>query len=140
MVTEDVIINFSLVSKRLEDDVKLFPGLLLKNKILKCFGSQFCIIEKTFSHETVSSKHCFLKKMIYLMIFIKCYEKLASWRLVAFKPVAVKVLVVMCTQLTNRTINVRTRIEKVKIVVLFDLSGFFICFSSNLMKNVTKKV
>ena len=45
----------------------------------------------------------------------------------------------MCTQLTNRTINVRTRIEKDKIVVLFASSVFFVCFSSNLVKNVTKK-
>ena len=45
----------------------------------------------------------------------------------------------MCTQITNRTINVCTRIEKDKIVVLFTLSVFFIRFSSNRMKNVTKK-
>ena len=44
--------------------------------------------------------------------------------LTANKPVAVKVLVFMCTQLTNRTINVRTRIGKVKIVVLFHLPFF----------------
>ena len=36
LVTEDVIINFSPVSK-LEEGVKLGPGLLLKNNILKCF-------------------------------------------------------------------------------------------------------
>ena len=41
--------------------------------------------------------------------------------LTANKPVAVKVLIFMCTQLTNRTINVRTRIGKDKIVVLFHL-------------------
>ena len=46
----------------------------------------------------------------------------------------------MCTQLTNRAINVRTRIEKDKIVALFALSAFFICLSSNLMKKVTKNV
>ena len=34
----------------------------------------------------------------------------------------------MCTQLTNRTINVRTRIEKDKIVVLFASSAFFDLF------------
>ena len=34
----------------------------------------------------------------------------------------------MCTQLTNRTINVRTRIEKDKIVVLFASSAFFYLF------------
>ena len=37
LVTEDVIINFSPVSKRLEEGVKLGPGLLLKNNVLKCF-------------------------------------------------------------------------------------------------------
>ena len=47
-------------------------------------------------------------------------------------------VVFMCTQLTNRNINVRTKIEKHKIVVLFASSAFFICFSSNRMKNVTK--
>ena len=36
LATEDVIINFSLVSKRLEDGLNLSPGLL-KNNILKCF-------------------------------------------------------------------------------------------------------
>ena len=35
LVTEDVIINFSPVIKRLENGVKLGPGLLLKNNILK---------------------------------------------------------------------------------------------------------
>ena len=44
--------------------------------------------------------------------------------LTANKQVAVKVLVFMCTQLTNRTINVRTRIGKDKIVVLFHLPFF----------------
>ena len=44
--------------------------------------------------------------------------------LTANKPVAVKVLVFMCTQLTNRTINVRTRIGKDQIVVLFHLPFF----------------
>ena len=44
--------------------------------------------------------------------------------LTANKPVAVKVLVSMCTQLTNRTINVRTRIGKDQIVVLFHLPFF----------------
>ena len=34
----------------------------------------------------------------------------------------------MCTQLTNRTINVRTRIGKDKIVVLFASSAFFDLF------------
>ena len=34
----------------------------------------------------------------------------------------------MCTQLTNRTINVRTRIEKDKIVVLFASFAFFYLF------------
>ena len=68
-MTEDVILNFSLVSKRLEDGVKLGPGLLLKNNILKCFGGQFCIIEKTFSHETVCSKHCSLKENDFRVMF-----------------------------------------------------------------------
>ena len=68
-MTEDVIINFSLVSKRLEDGVNLGPGLLLKNNILKCFGGQFCIIEKTFSHETVCSKHCSLKENDFRVMF-----------------------------------------------------------------------
>ena len=45
----------------------------------------------------------------------------------------------MCTELTNRTIKARTRIEKDPIVVLFASSAFFICFSSNLMNNLTKK-
>ena len=36
LVTEDMIINFSPVSKRLEADVNLGPGLL-KNNILNCF-------------------------------------------------------------------------------------------------------
>ena len=49
-------------------------------------------------------------------------------RLVTYKPVAVKVIVFRCTQLTNRTINVRTRIEKDKIVVLFASSTFFYLF------------
>ena len=48
--------------------------------------------------------------------------------LVAYKPVAVKVLVFICTQLTNRTINVRTRIEKDKFVALFASSAFFCLF------------
>ena len=34
----------------------------------------------------------------------------------------------MCKQLTNRTINVRTRIEKDKIVVIFASSVFFYLF------------
>ena len=34
----------------------------------------------------------------------------------------------MCMQLTNRTINVCTRIEKDKIVVLFASSAFFYLF------------
>ena len=44
----------------------------------------------------------------------------------------------MCTQLTNRTVNVHSKIEKDKTVVLFVSSAFFICFFSNGMKNVTK--
>ena len=48
--------------------------------------------------------------------------------LYAYKPVAVQVLVFMCTQLTDRAINVRTRIEKYKIVVLFASSTFFYLF------------
>ena len=48
--------------------------------------------------------------------------------LYAYKPVAVQVLVFMCTQLTDRAINVRTRIEKDKIVVLFASSTFFYLF------------
>ena len=46
----------------------------------------------------------------------------------------------MCTQPTNRTIKVPTRIEKDKIVALFDSSALFIYFSSNRMKIVTKKM
>ena len=53
---------------------------------------------------------------------------LKSSILYAYKPVAVQVLVFMCTQLTNRAINVRTRIEKDKIVVLFASSTFFYLF------------
>ena len=34
----------------------------------------------------------------------------------------------MCTQLSNRTINVHTRIEKDKINVLFASSAFFYLF------------
>ena len=86
-----------------------------------------------------------LKRLYYLFTYHKMFWVLKvalqfiSWRLVAYEPVAVKVLVFMRTQLTNRTINVRTRIEKDKIVVLFASFAFFTCFSSNLMKNVTKK-
>ena len=47
MVTEDVIINFLPVFKRLEDVVYLCPGLL-KNNILKCFRGQFCMVFKPF--------------------------------------------------------------------------------------------
>ena len=45
----------------------------------------------------------------------------------------------MCLQLTNRTINVHSWVEKDAVVDLFSLSAFFICFSSSLIKSVTKK-
>ena len=56
---------------------------------------------------------------------VKVASQLASWRLVAYERVAVKVVAFMSTQLTNRSTNVRTRIEKDKIVVLFASSVFF---------------
>ena len=59
---------------------------------------------------------------------VKVALQLVFWRLVAYEPVAIKVLVFVCTQLTNRAINVRTRIEKDKIVVLFASSAFFYLF------------
>ena len=42
-------------------------------------------------------------------------------------------------QLTNRAVKAGTRIEKDATVILFALSAFWICFPSNLMKNLTKK-
>ena len=57
--------------------------------------------------------------------------------LTAYKPVAVKLLVFMCTQLTNRTINVQTRIEKDEIVVSFHLL-FFVFFFESYKKNIQK--
>ena len=57
--------------------------------------------------------------------------------LTAYKPVAVKLLVFMCTQLTNRTINVQTRIEKDEIVVSFHL--LFFVFFFNRTKKISKK-
>ena len=59
--------------------------------------------------------------------------------MVAYKPVAVKVLVFVCTQLTNRTINVRTRIEKHKIVVLFASFVFFYLFFFESYEKCNKK-
>ena len=59
---------------------------------------------------------------------VKVALQLVFWRLVAYEPVAIKVLVFMCTQLTNRAINVRARIEKDKIDALFALSAFFYLF------------
>ena len=64
------------------------------------------------------------------MWVLKVALQLASWRLVAYKPVAAKVLVkvFMCTQPTNRTINGRSRIEKEGSVVLSASSSFFHLF------------
>ena len=59
---------------------------------------------------------------------VKVALQLVFWRLVAYEPVAIKVLGFMCTQLTNRAINVRARIEKDKIDALFALSAFFYLF------------
>ena len=71
---------------------------------------------------------------------VKGALQLVFWRLVAYEPVAIKVLVFVCTQLTNRAINVRTRIEKDKIDALFALSAFFYCFSSNLNEKCNQKM
>ena len=59
--------------------------------------------------------------------------------LTAYKPVAVKLLVFMWTQLTNRTINVQTRIEKDEIVVSFHLL-FFVVFFWIVQKKYPKNV
>ena len=76
----------------------------------------------------------YLKESILLRFYlsqdvrvVKVALQLASWRLVAYKPVAVKVLVFMCRQLTNRTINWIKK-DKEKIVVLFASSAFFYLF------------
>ena len=47
--------------KWLQDGVYLGPGLL-KKTYWNVFGGQFCIIEKTFGHETICSKYCSFKK------------------------------------------------------------------------------
>ena len=65
LVTEDVIINFSPVPKRLEDGVNLGPGLLKKQHIEMFSVGNFVLSKKKISHETVCSKHCSVKKMIY---------------------------------------------------------------------------
>ena len=46
MVTEDVIINFSPVSKRLEDGVNLGPGLLKKQHIEMFSVGNFVLSKK----------------------------------------------------------------------------------------------
>ena len=51
LVTEDVIINFSSLFKRLEDGAHFGPELL-KNKMLKCFWWAFL-----YCNETVSSSN-----------------------------------------------------------------------------------
>ena len=51
LVTEDVIINLSLLFKRLENGVYLGPGLL-KNNILKYFRWP-----NLYGNETICSKH-----------------------------------------------------------------------------------
>ena len=56
MVTEDVIINFSPMFKRLEDGVYLGPGLL-KNNIVKYFWWPIL-----YGNETVCSKHYSIEK------------------------------------------------------------------------------
>ena len=65
---EDVIINFSPASKRLEDGVKR-PCVAEKQHIEIFWVDQFCITEKAFSHEMVCSK----KKNFYFFLFFIFY-------------------------------------------------------------------
>ena len=61
MVTEDVIINFSPMSKRLEDGVNLGPGLLKKRHIEMFSVASFVL----------SKKHLVMKLFVLNIVLLK---------------------------------------------------------------------
>ena len=65
MVTEDLIINFSLVSKRLEGGVNLGPGLLKKQHIEMFLVANFILPKNHLVMERFVLNIVLLKKMIY---------------------------------------------------------------------------
>ena len=71
---EDVIINFSPASKRLEDGVKR-PCVAEKQHIEIFWVDQFCITEKAFSHEMVcSKKNGLLFFIFYFLFFLMIFD------------------------------------------------------------------